>query len=210
MADRLVRITYFLEDFAHEQFVPPLVERIAQEMNIHQERVNIGIRQSTFSRGNQVIVDFRRFLRDSWQALPVDLVVLCVDGNSKGPQEKRRELVAAVQKAPTPIRVVFAIPDPHIEHWYLADLKALKMVLNAPITIAVPTLNRERNYYKHLLEKACQDAGRVVPQGGAEYGRDIVAGMNVTQARKMPSLKAFLDELRPALQAIWRTIQPQP
>jgi len=86
-ADRYVHVTYFLEDIAHEQFVPPLVERLAHELAISLERVDVRGKTSSVSRGSGVLVEFKRFLHDARQAMIADLTVVCIDGNSDGYQK---------------------------------------------------------------------------------------------------------------------------
>jgi len=206
MAARKVRIIYFLEDAAHNQFVPPLVERIARELGISVGRVEI---EPSYYRGSQVIRAFRQFLRDAQQSLRADLVVLCVDGNCKGPEEKRREFEREVQRHRISVPVIYAIPNPHIERWYLADPTAIRTVISSSlISFHVPPYKCERDFYKRILEIEVFEKVEIdVYQGGTEYGPDIANEIDFVRIMTItPCLNKFIDDIRQALKTAWQQI----
>ena len=207
-AERQMRITYFLEDIAHERFIPPLVERLARELQIAFERVDVRGRTSSYSRGSRIVSDFKRFLHDAQQTMETDLIVICIDGNCVGHQEKRRQLQDECDKAHFAKPVIFAIPDPHIEYWYLCDRVALCQALDVKkLDIQIPKAKCERDLYKHLLEEACDLAEISTTQRGIEYGPGIATHLNLLQtARSHPAFKAFYEDARQKLQEIWRVV----
>jgi hypothetical protein len=154
------------------------------------------------------MLDFKRFLHDAQKAMETDLTVICIDGNCVGYNEKRRQLQGECDKAHFAKPVVFAIPDPHIEHWYLLDQTALRQALgDKKLTIQAPKDKCERDLYKRLLEEACDRAEIPTTQGGTEFGPAIVAHLNLMQmARSQPAFKAFYEDARQKLQEVWRVV----
>ncbi len=128
MAAKRVTVAYFLEDTAHEQFIPPLVHRVAREL---PDRVSVRDHIIQAWGGSHSLAHFRRAMRDMRDAMAAqhassiacDIIVVCVDGNGVGPAQKRREIEDLVGKYVTK-PIVYAIPDPYIEWWYLCDQHA--------------------------------------------------------------------------------------
>ncbi len=206
MAANKVSVAYFLEDTAHEQFIPPLVQRLAAE-----SPTRVSIREFILSAygGSHVIRNFKCFLKDAERAsntLP-DIVVVCVDANSKGAAKRYKELDELVINSRLSSTFVYAVPDPYIECWYLCDFHALQAALGMMRSGIEQPAKNDRNHYKQCLEDACLEAGIYVTQGGAEYGRDIVSAMDLYAAsQREPSLKLFIEHMRAALQQAWHRI----
>ena len=122
-----MRILYFLEDRAQEGFIKALVEKIAKEESIDIRSLNHDIRSAR--GGSRVIIAFRNFIRDTLKTKPseVDLLVVAVDGNCKGHKDRVEQLEGCIKlDHPFKNRVIYAVPDPHIERWYITDQKALR------------------------------------------------------------------------------------
>lgn len=193
-----VKVGYFLEDVGQERFLTSLVERVAQEK--HFGKIEHEVRNATGGRG-RVLSELRKFLRELGQSpLDLDLLVVAIDGNCKSYQKVRKEIHKMVQRSRCHIPVVCAIPDPHIERWYLADEEALKQVLNIQSVSSLPPYKCERGRYKRALRQTVQNVGIIPPLGGIEYGADIANTLDFYKVGKVDAgFKHFIDDLRTLL-----------
>jgi len=185
------RVIVFAEDAAHEVFVGPLVRRIANE---HQTSIEVSFRSSSGGFG-RVLKELRVYVRDlrrGLEALP-DLLIACVDGNCKGYTERRNETQEAIGDFPASI--IFAIPDPHVERWFLLDSHAFRLAVGQGCD--APPQKCERDLFKGLLLKAVVNAGIRPPLGGIEYAEEIVNQMDLEYLRQSDqSLGRLIDDLR--------------
>ncbi len=205
-----IRIGYFLEDIGQEQFLRTLVERVAQEVGIASQRLRHEVRNATGGRG-KVLDELRRFLRDVGREResPFPLLIVAIDGNCKGYQERRNEIHAIVERSGYRGRVICAVPDPHIERWYLVAPRTLQRVLGVSVTPGVPPYKCERGRYKRALREAIRQAGIIAPLGGIEYGPDVARALDLyTVGRADPGFKHFVDELREGLSPFVRSQDP--
>jgi hypothetical protein len=187
-----VTIDLFAEDRAHEFFVIPLLERIAEDEG-RRARVNpISVRGGHPRVQKELDLYLNVFPKRS-----PDLVVVCVDGNCKKSPVARAEIERRLP-ADVAARAVVACPDPHIERWYLADPTSFEMVVG--FRPQIPKRKCERGRYKRLLADAVAKAGEVSALGGIEYGRELVAAMDLFRAAKSDSsLRAFIGDARRAV-----------
>jgi hypothetical protein len=178
LADR-IRITYFLEDRAQEGFIKALVSRIASEESISANDLTHDIRSAR--HGSRVIVEFRKFLKDTKGASPsdADLLIVAIDGNCKGYSERVKELERYIKDThPFKNRVVYAVPDPYIERWYIMDPRAFKDGVGLSRGVANPPSRKcEKGYYKQLINQALRRSNVSSLLGGAEYAERIVASI---------------------------------
>ncbi len=201
----MARIAYFLEDRAQEDFMKALVEKVADARGYHNPIDHI---VESSRGGSKAIEDCIEFLRDCERArqIEADFLVVAIDGNCRGHSEKRREIEEYVnQENPFKDRIVCAIPDPHIERWYLYDQRAFRLATNAtpPET---PPYKCEKNYYKKILREALRDGGVRVLAGGTELAADIVQSIQDINrvARQYDDLRDFVDELNRQLARLLR------
>jgi hypothetical protein len=183
----------FCEDIAHENFIYALIKRVAEEKN---QQVSIEVLNAT--EGSKVWDELRQYLhecsRGKWR-IP-DLLVVVKDGNCEGSQQVRRRIQELVRKcAPAIPQLVSAVPDPHIERWYLEDQKALKAVLPGARTQKL-RYKCEKERYKNALLEAFYKAGIVPLSGGAEYGERIAQELD--PSRMDLSFQTFFRELQQA------------
>ena len=181
-------VALFVEDYAHEQVIGGLVERIADECNI---RVQLDWRNAVRGRG-EVVTQFKDYLRDlRHQGGPwPDLIIAATDANCKGLNERRKEISIAGAPAPT----LLAVPDPHIERWLLLDGSAFKTVFGKGCK--PPDQKCDRDRYKGLLIEAILAAGHLPNLGGIEYARDIVLHMDIHRAAALDkSYRRFVEDL---------------
>lgn len=164
-----IRIGYFLEDRAHENFLKALVRRIAEEEGFPESDLAHDVRSGW---GGKTIPEFEQFLKEyrSGHAVPFDMLVVAVDGNCRGYNERAKDLRQSAERAQFPAldRIVFAIPDPHIERWYLIDAEAVRKALNTSRGPDIPAYKCEKGYYKSVLRETVRSAGIESLLGGVE------------------------------------------
>jgi hypothetical protein len=175
-------IAYFLEDIGQEAIIPPLVRRLIREAGKPAETFEHLILNA---RGGRSISSYQNFLADAKRRkhLPADLLIVGSDGNCKGFATRRDEIKAVVANPPYPI-VVTAVPDPHVERWYLLDPSALSSAAGIPKIPALPAHKCDKNYYKQLLRSAFYDSPIIPPLGGTEYGPLVADEMDLYAAGK--------------------------
>lgn len=170
-----MRILYFLEDRAQEGFIKALVERIAREESIPTSSLHHDIRSAR--GGSKVINEFKKFLRHTEKIgkTEVDLLIVAIDGNCKGYSERIRQLDNYVKEDhPLKGRLVYAIPDPHIERWYIMDQRAFRNGVGLAKAPDLPAYKCKRAYYKQVLNQALKESNVHSLLGGAEYAEKIV------------------------------------
>jgi len=196
-----IRIDYFLEDAPQERFLKALVARIAAELSLSPNVLIHDVRSPARGKG-AVMTSFRKFVRDvqrERERAP-DILIVAVDGNCQGFTEKRKEIGAIAQRAGYVRPLVCAVPDPHIERWYLADAKALQQVLESKVTPQPLPYKCERDRYKQALLQVIADAGVLALLGGAEYGAEIAHRLDLYTVEKVDAaFKHFIDSLKEAL-----------
>lgn len=152
----------------------------------------------------RVLVSVRQYAADLAAGLDsfLDLVVVAVDGNCMTALGRRKQVEAAVQDRYAG-RLVVAVPDPHVELWYLADPRALPQVLGEDFRADVPAHKCERRRYKDALREACRNAGVEPISDGVEYGEEVASVMDLDLAcRNDTSLSRFVDDFRAAVRSI--------
>jgi len=193
-----ITIGYFLEDIAHAQFITALVNRIALEQKIADSNLHHEIRNAI---GGVSIQEFKRFLRDYTQGREnaFDVVIAAIDSNCKSYREMRDQILQSRDQAGYGGFVVCAVPEPHVERWYLADLAACQRTLGMSNPPQCPPFSCEKGLYKRALIKAIKSTGLVPQLGGAEFGAAIATEMDFYKAgRADPSLGHFIQDMRDA------------
>lgn len=200
MVDRL-KVIYFLEDRAQEQFMLALVNRIASEVSIPSQLLSSTVMSSR--GGSMVLNEFGQFTRDRRKAgvAGAAMIVVAVDGDCQGHAEKASQLLKKV-KHTDPFRdiLAFAIPDPHIERWYLVDQVALKKAAGLKQGIAPPPYKCQRAYYKKLLRDALREQD-ISSYDGSEFGAEIARNISDLHAagKQDPSFAKFVEEVKRVL-----------
>ncbi|HOT90369.1 MAG TPA: hypothetical protein PLJ78_00365 [Anaerolineae bacterium] len=202
-----ITVGYFLEDMGQEAFLQALVVRIAQDVGIDKKKLRHDSRSTTGGKG-RAITELRRFLRDvqASRTTSFDVLVIAIDGNCQGYLGKRNELQDIVERSGYNGAVVYAIPDPHIERWYLEDAAALAQAIGANIKPDTPRYKCERGRYKNALREALKQAGVLPPLGGIEYAADIAQALDFyTIGKADAGFKHFEEELRGCLTTLTRS-----
>lgn len=207
-----IRLGYFLEDVGQEAFLISLVSRIAGESGI-VPAVLVHDPRSVVGGLGKAISELRRFLLDvrRGHVSPYDILIVAIDGNCQGYAAKRDEIRRVAEQAGYRGAIVCAVPDPHIERWYLVDVDSLRRVLETDVQPDVPANKCERGRYKAALRAVFRQARLIAPLGGAEYGSEIAASLNLYAVGKHdPGFKHFVDDLTAALSALARMGQQVP
>ena len=207
MADK-ISITYFLEDRAQEGFIRALVERVALEESILPPVLHHNVRSAR--HGSRVVIEFRNFLKDARRTTGgiEGPVVVSVDGNCKGYSDRIRQLSRYVRSTDRfRDMVIYAVPDPHIERWYLMDQRALKEAIGVDRAPALPTYKCKKAYYKQILNQVLREAGVQSLLGGPEYAEKIIE--NVSDLRVFAQQNAGLERFVEDLQRILRQLRNQ-
>ena len=195
----MIEIVCFGEDTGHKEVISAILARVSREEGIPFVQ---DWRSATRGHG-KVLDELKSLLRDVRRdrgAFP-DLIVVATDGNCEGFTKRRGDIARLTDRIPG-LRVVCAVPDPHIERWLLIDSAAFKSVLD--VGCQAPDQKCERDRYKRLLRDAVRSAGISPALGGIEYAEDIVNAMDLDRsARSDPSLGHFLSELRPIVRS-WK------
>lgn len=190
---------YFLEDIAHEYFVRSLVERVVEEERLATQ-ITHDVRNATGGRG-RVLSELETLLRDirGGAVSSFALLIVVIDANCTRLNAMVRDLRQRIARAGYAGRVVLGVPDPHVERWYLSDPQAVRNVAGASLP-SLPRYKCQRDVYKNALRDSFRQAGIELYLDGAEYGPDIVKGMDLYHAGQNDrSLSRFVDELRAAV-----------
>ncbi|TMC25608.1 MAG: hypothetical protein E6J32_13320 [Chloroflexi bacterium] len=197
-----MRIGLFVEDAGHLAFIRALVERV---VSAEQTEAEILERNAVGGRG-AALSSLRSYLRDVTERRDVfvEILVAGIDGNCHGYQERCREIITIVERAEYPGLPVCAVPDPHVEIWYLADGQAVARACGGVgRQPGLPRYKCEPEYYKTLLREAFLVFDIDPPAGGTEFGDDIGSELVLDVARRnVESLDAFLSDLRAAIRQI--------
>ena len=193
-----LRIGYFLEDLAQEKFVLALVQRVALDVKELAVEFRHEVRNAT-GGGGKALEQFSQFLERHGRGdeRTFDVLVVAIDGNCVGPTQRVDEIKTRIRHTGYLGQWVCAVPNPHIERWYLADPVGFQIQFQSPRLPVVPRQKCERDRYKRALVQALRDADLEAPLGGAEYGDEVVAGMDLYRAGKRDrALGRFISDLR--------------
>lgn len=202
-----IRIGYFLEDRGHEVFLKAIVKRIAMEKGFIPGEWIDDVRSAS---GGKSIQGYKTFLKDLSKLkghFPFNVLIVASDGNCQGYIQKRNQLIGYAEKSKIDHldfnRFIFAIPDPHIEKWYMNDPKGFNAAIGSGVLPVLPPYKCEKGLYKKIMKDTIASSC-VTPQfGGYEYGERIVEEMDFYEAGKADSsLKHFINDLGSALQRI--------
>lgn len=177
-----MHLLYFVEDAAHETFMRALVARAVSHFGcdsaawLHDVRISGG--------KGRALRDMRLFLRDivSGELASPDLLILTVDADCEA-NTTRQRVDDLVQQAGYNGPLLLAVPDPHIERWYMSDPEALRTVSGSTNLPALPAIRCRKDLFKKALRQIFVSAGINPPLGGTEYGDEIVERMDIFHAR---------------------------
>lgn len=184
-------ISLFVEDIVHGDFLVALVQRVANAYNIE-----IKVKVSSVRGGHEtVITELRQYQQDlqhNGEDLP-DLIIVGTDSNGRGFLQREKEINQATSDLAE--RVIYMIPQPHIERWLLLDAEAFKKVFGRGCSVPKRKYDRER--YKRLLLQAIHAAGVIPLLAGIEHIADLVNAMDLQHlAQSDRSFRRFFRALQ--------------
>ena len=189
------KIFFFLEDTAQESFIPSIVERLIEDEGKDISDFDLRVLSA---RGGGSIRAYKDFLKQAKKRnyLDADVLIVGSDGNCNGFVKRKQQLLNASSGISYP-EIISAVPDPHIERWYLLDSQALTDAADVPIQVVSPTVKCDKNHYKTLLKRAFADQGVIPLMGGAEYGAMVAKSMDLYNAGIVDhSFHDFIDQVR--------------
>ncbi len=192
-----VSVTLFVEDRAHEEFLKPLVRRVAQEAGR-----SLTIRSYSARGGHPRALDelqtFQRLVERGVLGLSEpDVLVVGIDANCSPWHRVRQRVLDELAPQLRP-KAAVACPDPHIERWFMADPASFEQALGRRPSLGKRKCERDR--YKRILAKTVREAGYPAGLGGLEFAAEIVAAMDLYRAGKNEkSLKHFVDATKTLL-----------
>ena len=189
-----VSVGYFLEDIAQEGFLTALVARVACEAPPLAARDEV---LSATGGAGVAVSELRRFLRDCRAGVvgPFGLLVVAIDTNCRGYSATRRQVQDVIQAAQYGGPFALALPEPHIERWYLIDPPAFASALGVTAEPATPSRSCRMHQAKRALAAAFGELRP--PLGGVEFAPDIVPRMDLYRATQRDrSFRLFVEDLR--------------
>ena len=166
-------ILLFVEDSAQEKFLSAMLVRLAGDAHVSLH-VRVRTAQGGIGRVLGQLESFAQEVERGRAAMPDGLVV-ALDANCKGFNERRK---GANQRAGKLLEsVILAIPDPHIERWFLLDSEAFKEAVGRGCK--APGEKCEKQRYKRLLNQAVLEAGVQPLLGGVEYAEELAKAYNI-------------------------------
>lgn len=188
----MIRVAVFYEDDGHRSLITPLVRRIAAE-----EGVQVSVDERNATGGiPAALAKLRQYGRDLQRGLDYhEVLVIAIDGNC-GTYSSRRDQVADLVGEEYAGCLVVAVPDPHVERWYLAAPRALQQAAGLTQTPPLPPPDK----CDHQLQAS--PARSVRHRGGpSSPGR--------LRVRPRPSERTGVDNALPA-RPLPRTVRRRP
>lgn len=196
-----VRIGWFFEDVAHKNFITALVKRVLREKGMEVENT-----APLCERGGSLInTRFKEYMSD-WgkqreKGLEYDLIVVVHDCNCKGKEDIKKKFQPKARKAQYPEdRICYAVPDPYIERWYLADTQGFKKAIegqHAPDKQPYVHNKNQKSFYKDKVEETIKSNEIQSALTGAEYGDRIAEFIDLETVGEVDqNFKEFIESLR--------------
>jgi len=185
-------VDLFVEDRAHEEFVGAVVRRIARAEN-RQIQLRVRAARGGYPRVLSELDLYQKLVLKGLAGMSLpDVLVIAADANCHGLAARKKAIRRRLEKAFRG-RTVLAVPDPHVERWYLSDRQAFKQVVG----VQPPAERRkcERGRYKRILAQAVRDGGNPAILGGIEFAKELAESMDFYRAgRAEPGLRQFVND----------------
>jgi hypothetical protein len=168
-----------------------LVERLRA-----QHDVSLAVKATSVRGGHgRALTALQSYLENlsEGQEPVADLLLVAQDCNCQGYAARKAAIDKVVAGYANP--VLCAIPEPHVERWFLLDPAAFKAVFGKGCP--APDRKCERDRYKMLFAQAIQDAGITPLAGGLEFVENLVQAMHFERMEKSdPSFGKLLKSQR--------------
>lgn len=195
-----MRVGLFVEDAAHAALLVPLLRRIAVEETIEFE---FEVRNAT-GGAPLVLSSLRAYARDlaAGREPFLDVLVVALDSDCASYRTRQKQVMDLLERAAYAGQVCLAVPNPHIERWYLLDPTAVPRVLGASGSTILPQAKCKKDLFKEALRNGFRQFGVTPPAGGIEYGEDIAAIMDLGLACQSPDFQKTITDFRAALRLV--------
>jgi hypothetical protein len=191
-------VLLFAEDDAQERFVGTLLKRIASQHGVPIRQRLRSVRGG-FGKALEELKCFADECQSGFGVTP-DVIVVAVDANCTGFNDRRAQVTRSAGESLRD-RLVLAIPNPHIERWFLLDGAAFRTVLGHGCR--APDLKCEKDRYKELLIRAVEEAGVQPLLGGIEYAEALAKELDLKRAAAADvGFEKFIDSLAAKFRAI--------
>ena len=186
-----------------------LVKRIAEDIGIDAGKLFHDVRAD--HRGSGLLPRLESFARQNPAQLMGGsrILLISLDGNCRGPNDRIKQVFKecpSLRPLKTPLldRLVFAVPDPHIERWYLADQRAFNEAVGSAAAPEMPRYKCEQDFYKQLLRDSFAAANISTWAAGHEFGRPIAEKIDFKALERVDrkGFKKFADDLRRAFRQV--------
>ena len=192
MDEPIIEIDLFVEDRAHEAFLRAIIRRIARKTGKTAHMCMRSARGGHERAVSELKLYQRSMLKSRGLHRMPDLIFVAIDANCESFNAAKKEIAESIE-APFADRSVIACPDPHIERWYLADVRSFgRVVGRQPGTVRQKCA---RDVYKSLLTNTIIRAGHPPMLGGIEFAEELVNDMDFYRAGKAErSLQHFIND----------------
>jgi hypothetical protein len=197
------KISVFAEGHGHELLLNAVLTRMLQDHGMQADVKMVSVRGG-FGTVQKELSEYVDELLKYRHRLP-DLLIVAADANCQGVNKRIKpfqQTVEAIQD-----RIIYAIPDPHVERWLLCDPAAFKAVLGKPCQTVKMKCDRDR--YKKLLIDSIRDAGTMPLLGGWEYADDIIQQMDLNPDCHKDEFGDFLGQIHARLR-LWEQNHANP
>lgn len=196
----MIRVGLFFEDEGHRALIAPLCERLAR---LEEADISVELRNASGGEA-RALRNLRQYAIDLGRGTDrfLDVLVVALDGNCNSHHQRAGQIKQILRDGGYAGQLVVAVPDPHIERWFLADIDALSTAVGAALSAQLPGEKCERGFYKDILREAIRSGGVDPPLGGIEFGEDIAMEMDLGSFDRVPSLQKFARSFRAALRVV--------
>jgi hypothetical protein len=185
-------VDLFVEDRAHEDFIGAVLRRIARQEN-RDIQLRTRVARGGYPRVLQELDLYQKLVLKGLAGMSVpDVLVVAADANCHGLVARKKAIRRRLNMR-FKDRTVLAVPDPHVERWYLSDRQSFKEVVG----VQPPAERRkcERERYKRILAQAVRDAGQPAILGGIEFAKELAESMDFYRAgRSEPGFRQFVSD----------------
>jgi len=195
-----MRLFVYLEDIAQERFICGIIKRLATERS-----VNVSLEVRNARGGAPVMLSkFKEALKRWVDELPSQsVIIVCKDTNCKRGSVVKREFANLLRECEgRGICLILALPEPHIERWYLLDQNAFREATGVPLRGAPSgglcrrgRRKRAKDYYKKFIADAARERNIRLTQNGAEFGEEIADALNIQTCRQDDNFGDFIQQV---------------
>ena len=155
-------------------------------------------------RGSLNIIAFKLYIgewkKEKHKGLDYDRVIVVHDCKCKGKEKVKKFFSDIAGRSAYPYKEIsYALPDPYIERWYLADTKALKEAIKLkkePSKLGYVHDKKRPDFYKNEINRITSESEMELPWVASEYGDKIAEKLDLQAVGKVDkNFKEFIESL---------------